>query len=377
MERRTFNQLATVAFAELLFGGSLSGCVTRVVSEKPVAASKGQVLVCLNPVKVGASHLRIFDWDSYRFTDVEVPIGLIHSVIQDRTDKNIVYLFEAFGSCVKMNLRTKQVVKLDHHAKHMFNGHGALSGSGEFIACTEIDPARGSFVTLRSTKDLSLVEDLPDECNRCHQVISVPNSNLMVTGNMMSPDGKQTGGFTFYDYESRKVVNRVELPFPVLHLMAISPTEVIGASLFNKNWSLSQSSSLMRDRGSPGNLASFTSTREILPGPIYYAAVDGTTKTLWDESKKELFHDNFGLAKIAKGRFFSGHQRSGKVILWDDYKMTKIISVPKPKNIQISGDGTEFMVMSDEKIVIFSMSTFEPLHTFAGWPAVAALSNYS
>ncbi|MEK7355774.1 MAG: hypothetical protein AAB250_04965, partial [Bdellovibrionota bacterium] len=327
-DRRHFLQLASLALADLALGGPVSCTTMAAVPPKYSSSAKGRVVLALRPLKENVSRIRIFDWDDDRFDEVEAPIGVVHSITQDDNDPNVLYLFEIFGSCVKFNVATKAFTKIDHRGKReMFNGHGALSHTGEFVACTEIVQDQGSMVSLRSSKDLSRVAMLPKECNNSHHVVSLPKTPLMAAGILRSLDGKEAGAITFYDTETRKVTNRIEFPFPVLHLMPLSSTEVIGLSLLTR-WKRDDKTALSTERDTAQNIASFSDTQTHVPGPIYYATTDGRSETLWSEKDKSMFLDNFGLAKISGRSFLSGHHGSGKVILWEDLKMKKTFDVP-------------------------------------------------
>lgn len=372
IHRREFFQLTGLAVSSSILGSLLS-CSSTQQSEKK---SKGRVVIGLWPTDSDTSCVRLFNWDDHSYEDVIAPIGKIHSVTQDERDKNTLYLFEIFGSCVKFNLITKQFIKIDHHgATQMFNGHGALSDCGEYIACTELDVKLGSVLTLRSSYDLRQVLVAPKECKNVHQVVSMPKTSLMAMGGMRSLDGKSTGAITFYDTKDKKVTNRLEFPFPVLHLMPLSSHEVIGVSHITK-WNRTNEGVLSTHKNTSENIDSFSNAQMFEPGPLYYASTSGESKTLWSEKDKNVFYDSFGLAKISSNEFLSGHHGANKVVQWENSEIKKIVTIPRPKNLLVSNDQKELLVLSDERISIYSMDSFELIKKFDEWPKAISFSTY-
>jgi hypothetical protein len=367
--------MATLTFGQALLGELLTGCTTSPKVPAAYSASpssKGQLLFGLRTREKKAG-LRVFDWDTYRFDDFPVPLDLVHSVTRDTHDRNVVYLFEVFGSGVRLDLASNSIVAVKAGTDdRMFNGHGAVSSSGEFVACTEMNSAKHSTVMMRSTRDFSPVAELPEACRSCHQIVALPNSSLFVTGNMRRP----FGGFTFYDTASRRVLNVVDTPHPILHLMPVSSTEVIGISLPRPPGT--QKVALARaDRDAKDNLLAVIENQALIPGPLYLASIDGKVKTLWPEEQKKIFTGILGMAKASKTRFLSSHHDSNVIAVWDDFEIRRLIPVSKPTSLQISKDGSEFIVIADGKVVIYSMTTFEPIKALEDWPTAVALSTYS
>src|SRR5271154_1377479 len=135
VDRRSFLKL-TLLFG---LGGTALAAPVLTGQGRGNGHAKGKALICLKPTEAGKSTLRIYDWDTGDSKDVDVPLGLIHSVVQDRTNPNLLYVFEIFGSCVRMDLSNGSILKMDHQTSPvLFNGHGALSSSSEFMACTEV-----------------------------------------------------------------------------------------------------------------------------------------------------------------------------------------------------------------------------------------------
>jgi hypothetical protein len=378
MERRKFIQLAALAAADIALIGPFGHAEfsPSPTGQFSVPVKKGKVVVCLAPHAPDVSRIRLLDWDTRQFSEVSIPIGLVHSVVQDRADRNVIYLFELFGSFVKFNLSTGAFVKIDHKGSNdMFNGHGALSASGEFIACTEISKELGSVVTIRSTENLKKVAETPKECKNSHQIVALPASDLMACGSMRAENGNETGAITFYDFKLKKVMSRVEFPFPILHVLALSSTEVIGLTLQSNE--KRDASNLSWDRGAAENQRIFNQGQSYAGGPLYYVSVEGNHKTLWDEQQKSIFNNNFGLAGVSKMSFLSGHHGSGKVIFWKDFKIAHIFTVPEANNLVASKDGSEFMAISGQKLQSFSLKDFSQLKDFNDWPPVVSFSSYN
>ena len=381
IERRQFLELTTLILAQAALGPI--GCVTALPTspsapkQTSAASGKGRVAVCLAPHGSDKSRLRIFDWDDFKYTDVEIPIGFVHSITVDKTDANKLYLFEFFGSCLKFDLATQDFSKVDHRrVKEMFSGHGALSSSGEFIATTELTSDHRGVMTLRSAKDLKPVVVAPKECGSSHQVVALPGSKLLAGGNLRDLDGKENGAITFFDVESRKVVNRLEFPYPVLHLMPLSSTEAIGLTKVS-TFKSERLASLSTEHENDMNRAVFANSESEKPSPLYYASTDGKKRAISNQSDLSILLDNFGLAKISGQRFLSGHHGSGKVILWENFERKHVFDVPGAKSLLASRDGTEFMAVSSNKLMVFSLETFERLRVVDDWPDVATMAAYN
>ncbi|MEK7357921.1 MAG: DUF1513 domain-containing protein, partial [Bdellovibrionota bacterium] len=249
MDRRNFIQLAALALADLSIGGPVA-CTTAVPKAATPngaaspASTKGRIVFSLAPYGENRSRLRVFDWDDYSFTDIDVPPSYLHAITPDPREPSVLYLFELFGSCVKIDLKTKKILKIDHRgATRVFSGHGALTSSGEFIATSELVEGRRSVLTLRSTKTLAVAAEAPAECARLHQVASVPKTALLAIGNLAGLNGENSGAVTWYDTETKRIAQRIELPMPILHVMPISATEVIAVSR-EANWRDSKATSV-------------------------------------------------------------------------------------------------------------------------------------
>lgn len=381
IERRTFLALAALGATELFIGGPIScASASKPKTPSPLSLSygpKGKVLFCLNASRANQSTLRLYDWDQKTFQDYPVSMGFVHSIVQDPKNPSVVFLFELLGSGGRLDLESGEFIKVDQLDGDMFNGHGALSRSGEIMASTEIDKSRSSRVVFRSSKNLSKTGFAPKECDNSHQVASLPGSSLMAAGVMRGYDGKtESGAITFFDGETGRVANRIDFPLPVLHVLPLSATEVVGVS-FASTLNKRSRPEISSDKSATANIEVMNQTMTFVPGPLYYASLDGKRQVLWDERARDLFVYNFGLAKIEGHRFLSGHQYSGKVVLWDELHMKKVIDVPEAKNIVVSHDGSEFIVLSGLKPVAYSLSTFEKTATFDGWPDVVTFSGYN
>ena len=378
MQRREFNQLAL----QTAIGSLLLGCSSVVVAPKERSdsaaypekvGSKGRIVLSLFKPG-GACAIRLVDWETFEFHDFDVPLNVAHSLVQDKSDKDVIYAFEVFGSGLRANLKTGSVVKIDHRrGQGMFNGHGAiLGGNGEFIACTEIAKA-GASVRVRSTKDLSVIAELPQECGLCHQAIVLPGTMTLVSGGRFG----NKGAFTFYDFSTKKLVLRVETPNPILHLTSLSSSEVIGTCVADDDpISMERMDSMDPSKDSYSNVKKYTAHQHREPAPIAYASMDGKSRFLLDDTKKDLFASTFGVTKGKNERFISAHTAMDKVLIWKNFEIEKMIDVPKPKNVQISPDGEEMMILGGGQLYVFSTKDFSLLRKTEDWPYVVSTSHY-
>jgi hypothetical protein len=370
MDRRTFNQLL---LAQLL-SGTVTGCVTPPALKPSSASQKGRVLFALMVPGTKTTRLRSFDWDTYEYEDFFAPIEFAHSIVQDRNDPSVFYVMEVFGGGARVNLSTGAVVKFASGENgSMFNGHGAITQSGEFIACTEIMNTRGSVVTLRSTRDFGLAMVLPNECGSCHQVVTLPNSDLLVIGHMRSGAGNSHGGFTFYDVEKRKVASVVSIPRPILHLSAISATEAVGISV-DKPTAPERSTKISNQASSHENLKVMTGDLRKKPAPLYHVSVSGDVKPIWNEDRQDVFQAIYGLTKNAGSMMITSHSALEAVVVWNGFEIERVIPVASPTALMVSKDASEFMVIEQNKVALYSMTSFEKIAHFTKWPVTVALT---
>ncbi|MES2965927.1 MAG: hypothetical protein V4760_18745 [Bdellovibrionota bacterium] len=375
MNRRSFVKLSSLLLADLAIGGPLS-CTTVEPLPRPLSnVSKGKVVVALSPLRSTGSVLRILDWDTRRFEDVELPIGIAHALMQDPHHPSSLFAFELFGDVIRFDLESKKVVRMSASEKSIqSNGHGASSRSGELFACTQLEKGKGSHVAVRRTRDLSTVARLPKECDGAHQVVALPGSGMMAVGNLQSLDRKLAGAITFFEEETWKIVNRVEFDFPVLHVLALSPTEVVGVTMPDPPKKVSMERFMSEDEEAHRTARTLHGSKE--GGPLYRASVDGTKKIFMGDTDKANFVGSFGLAGVSKGRFLSGHAGSGRVVLWKEFEIEHVFEIRRPRGMIASPDGREFMVVSGNELQIHSLETRELVHRFASWPPVAAMSGY-
>jgi hypothetical protein len=364
LKRREFLRLMSGALA----GTGLFACAGPLPKPTPSNAAygaKGKVFLSLSDAD-DRSTIRIFDWDSGEHRDVEVPIGLPHSVLLHPKDPSILYVYESLGSCVKVETKTGRHIKIDHESSsEMFAGHGVLDRSGELLFSTQgLSGSRRGVVTARDSGSLRLAKELPPESLHAHQVIHMPGPRSIIAwGNMTGADASHGGSVTFFDYSMWTVVKRIDVAHPILHLMPLSPTEIVALGFVRQpaNFHPPVDSS----KSSRQNLlVSMPSKVAADPCPLYRFSMDGTSKTFWNEKSKGDFMYNFGLASVKTGeRYLTGHTGSNKVLLWKNFEIERSFSVESPNNIAVSHDASEFMVSCKGGVEIYSLVTFEKIKT--------------
>jgi hypothetical protein len=354
IDRRTMLQ-----FLALSLASGATGCATRqLVGVQPEKKDKGRVFFSLAGRSPASSVLRVADWDGGNAKDIEVPITTPHSLLQHSHDPAVVYLIEAFGSCARIDLASGAHVKVDHTVERdLFNGHAIQTRAGDRLICSQFKDETSAVITVRDATTMKKIATLPEDCNQAHHLVSMPEGSVFACGNLTG----ETGAITFFDYEKMKVVRRVALEKPILHLVPISGTEALGVS---RPQSFTRAGTFSRTKSSAENIESFMSAVASGIGPVYYANMAGEKKSFWDASKSERFRGGFGLAPLEGSRvFLSGHTEGNTVFLWRDGAIAHVFDVPTPINIVVSQDSTEFMVMSekDPRITVFSLRTFEKI----------------
>lgn len=380
LKRREFLRLMAGTFA----GTGLVACTGPIPKPMPTPTPsnaaygpKGKVFICLSNAD-DRSTIRIFDWDSGAHRDVEVPIGLPHSVLMHPRDSSILYVYESLGSCVKVETKTGRLIKIDHDSStEMFAGHGVLDRSGDLLFSTQTrSGSRRGVVTARETGSLRLVDKVLPESLYAHQVVHMPGTGSVVAwGNMMGSGPASRGSVTFFDYATWSIVERVELAHPILHLMPFSPTQIIGLGFEPQSADLH--SPVDAKKTSRQNLLSSMPSKVTEPCPLYSVAMDGSSKSFWNEKSRSDFMYNFGLASVRTGeRYLTGHTGSNKVLLWRNFEIEKSFPVESPNNIAVSADASEFMVSCKGGVDTYSLVTFEKLRRIKTERSIVALSAY-
>ena len=212
MERRDFLQFMLLCYAQPRLTDELAeGILGRATSlvAKP-SAEKGSVFLFLESESGSQRILRHLDWNTYQFTDHPIPLSLPHSLVQDKKNRGVVFVFETFGSFAKINLATGETLKIDHReGKEMSYGHATVTEAGDLL-CTDVDPATSrGHVVVRSPKTLKVVAQLPPECDGSHQVAMMPGGRVAVCGVATDFGRGEKGAVTFVDTETRQVTRRV------------------------------------------------------------------------------------------------------------------------------------------------------------------------
>jgi hypothetical protein len=365
MQRRALLKLLTLTIGGVLTEG-FSACAISPPRPAPESSEKkGLVFLCYSGDSPNTSILRIWNWDKNEHHDFDLPLALPHSIVQDRQNPETLFVFEVFGSCARVDLTSGKAIKIDHRSGlEMFNGHAIQTLKGDILVCSQIDVSKSrAHLTLRSSDDLHKIATLPPACDQAHQIVQVPGGTIAACGNGPSAQGKLDGGITFFDYESQTIVRRVNLPFPIIHLLALSPSEVVGIGYhFQNTHERVKGNTVSFHRESIDNINQ-VADQFALPAPVFRVNIDGRFETLWDEPNRDNFRYGFGLARLPETmNFLSGYKDSGKIIFWENSHPSKILSVDAPTNILVSNDSSEFLVVSDGAAHIYSVKEFKQVN---------------
>lgn len=373
VDRREFLRFAAASLTISSFAG-LGGCVTAA-PKKVVSNRRGKVFFAV-PKTQTTSIVRNFDWDTFEQVDHEAPVGIPHSILQDPFERDVVFVVENLGSCARLDMRTGRSITIDHVLTgQMANGHAVSSADGKLVFLTQVFRDGETSIGIRDAKTLALVDRIPGGSRAAHQIVHLPGSTIVAWGEMQSAKGEYGGGITFYDYSAGKIVNRVNLDVPILHLVPTSPTEVLGLGFPHDSKPHSDPKGF--DRSSRENQKAVFPSNDVKPAPIYQVNVAGRSRRIFDEAHRDDFRFNFGLAVLSKDDVFvSGHVASNKVIVWKGFEIVRVLDVKAPRNIHISDDGEQFMVLSSNGVEIFSLATQERLQTITSATPIAAISGY-
>lgn len=333
----------------------LTSCQTLIPRGSMRGSGKGRLYLGIGKSSE-SSLIRILNLDDYSFEEIEIPLTLPHSLFLNKTNPDEVYLFEMLGSAAKVNFRSKEVSLIDHRKMkgNLFVGHAIQTETEKGILCLEYLPDFQVVVRARSAKDLSLIDLDFSNFPVGHHIVRLPGTSIAVSSGKNIKT--ETNHITFYDFQKHEVLSHVESKERLAHLMAISSSEVIGVSL-NIKFDYDSLKTIQAGSTAAENLGRLLKSETYVgPSPMYYAHVDGTLKTHWDENRKDLFGWGFGVDRIPghDQLYVTGHYHSGTVVLWRNFEVQGIIHVPAPLGIVASADGSEFLVLSEGKIKVYS-----------------------
>lgn len=361
MKRRDLLQFMALAFVQPRLPDEL---MTALRSSEPKAAKatrKGEVFLFFNDGGSPTSLLRQLDWDRVTYRDVTIPLNLPHSLVQDRNEKHVVYVFENFGSAARIDLKSGRVIKIDHRtAREMSYGHATQVSSGELL-CTQLDADTGhAYVSVKTSGDMKTIARLPSECDGSHQIAVLPGSKLAVCGVATDLGRGRKGAVTFVDWEKRKVVQRIETAVSISHVFPISSTEAIALGLDMDADPIKPSYEASSEMNTPDTArkASFH------PAPIYFVNTGGVCREIPTAGLREHFKFNFGFLKIPNSNLsVTSHLGSHKVIIWEGTKPVRVHHFPYPMNLVASDDASEFMLVSEGRPRTISLETFDEVPT--------------
>jgi hypothetical protein len=372
MERREFLRALALAAAQAGLPGIAKGST--------FAQDKGKVLLSLSSPGGKGSVLRILDWDDLSHKDYAVSLSNPHSMVLDRKNPSVAYLFESFGSGLRVDLATRQEVKIDHLTSgFLFSGHGVQTRAGEHLFCTEFGKDRQGSVSVRDARTLEKVGATPRECDNSHQVVHLPGGTVIACGNLSVKGKAKRGAITFYDYEKNQVLDQVAFDYPILHLAPLSSSEVLAVSLLFDRQHGQPSPDKFFGQSSHETTSEYFKDTTFRPGPVCYAKTDGSSKQFWDESELDLFRFNFGVAPLpSSNKFLSSHRLANAVLLWKDGKIAHRFSVPAPSHLLVAKNGKEMMVRcGDSYLKLFSLETMGEVGTISDpGRSVLALAAY-
>lgn len=364
MERRDFLQLlAAAALPPVL-----------KLDAKP-SPGKGMILICLEDKALQRTIIRKFNWSTHESTDFVVPIACPHSVVQDLLDRNIVYVFEVFGSAARFDLYKNETLKIDHReGKEISYGHGLQAESGRLL-CTQHDmKTKRGFIVAKEAKTMKTIERLPKECEGAHQIAQIPGTKTFVCG-VAGNLGVNQGAVTFFDSEKAKTVLSVPLPSSIIHVFPISSSEVVALGIATPQES---NFAPKFENSSKDNQPDREGSLKYLPAPIYLVKTDGSVKTFADGGRLDDFKFNFSFAKVPGTELLiTTHVGSSRVIVWKDSKPLKVITLPFPTNVKLSADASEFMVITAGTIKIFSVATLQETKTLKDSYTAVGFSAYA
>ncbi len=348
---------------------ALASCQTRALSPYN---KKGKVFLCLLDKNLSRSTLRVLDMSDQTFEDYELPIQLPHSLIQNAGNPDEVFIFELLGSAVKIDLRSKKVILVKGAEGSKFFGHAVQSSDHKLIWSTEMRPEVGAVVCARNSSDLSLVNNERSVFQGGHHVLRLPGTDLLVSG---GSSGTKENFVNFYDPSAGKIVRKLTVNEVPIHMLGISSTEIIGLT------NVAADEKRAKDYPVEGIISGLQTAFDFAkPSPLFYGSIDGNTKAWLDSTKKDLFRFNFGIERIPGKdlKYLTSHNHSDSVILWNGYKIERVLNVKAPKAVSVTNDGTQLLVHSDDlELHVFSMENFRLERKIKYDRPVGMISRYS
>lgn len=373
MKRRKFLHDSVLGFIALSAGAS---CSTKAPLAPAYKTTKGIVYLGLT-VGPDQSIIRKLDLSTYEFTDIMVPITRTHAVTNSVINPDEIYVFDFRGSAVRVNTRTGKILaRIDHtrSGEGLFHGHGFHDAESNLLWCSEITGNSDFIVRARSGENLKLVDEENYSFPGGHHVSRLPDSHLIASAGS-DRNGKHF--ISFFDFKTRTLKKQVPTDYPGVHVLPLSSSEVIAVSTEH----IMGDDQLMNfdRRANPVTRAKMSQKELMFAGtsPLIFANLEGVTKYHWDPSRKEIFQLGLGLDRLNPGgRYVTSHFSSNTVILWDNFKIQKVINVPNPLVVVASLDGSEVAVQSDGGLRIYSLESGQQVKNLRYQYPVNTLSKY-
>lgn len=349
MDRRQFFYSSA---SSLLGAYALTACSSFIGKPK---AKNVKLLIATERDK-RTSLITIYDMQDGSGYDFVLPLGLPHSTLMSPQFPESIFFFEVFGSAIRYNLRTGEMVtmKAGMDLPFWFNGHAVESHDGKTIWCTErLTGAPGNLVRARDAESLELLPGKENAYAGGHQVIRLPGTNILVS----HPDKT----INYFDTEKRQVIKEVSSPYKIVHLTHLSGSEMVGLGTlpFSKDEFAKTNDKNVREQMMNQHFIVDTEA------PVIYSNLQGGLKTIFDESQHQLFRYNYGIDHIGPGSFLTSHVRSNTVILWENFQIKHTFSVISPLNVIHNRYRNSFYVASGGKLIEYSLVDYKELKAYS------------
>ena len=344
MDRREFLGASVNALGLSLLA---VGCGSSLVS-RSLASKKGGTIVTGHVVK-DETILTFMDLATGTREEHAIPLTAPHTIYRNYLNPDELFVFEVLGNAVIYNTQTRVSRKVPLQNGSVFAGHATQLG--EVIWCTE-EQGANRLLRRYSAHDLQPLPGNDQVFRSGHSVVRLPDRPVLVTGGLFD----KQGFISFIDSESGKLMRQTSLAsFPV-HLIAMSPTEVVFSACSTCLLPGKLAACNDADMHPAGNLPEFP--HDSLD-PIWRVSMEGKAwrapAALIDPAHQDVVVGGLFMSKISDKQFVTSHKVKDALALWQDGKVQHVFPATDPHDMCVSADGKQLVINGREGLSIYSL----------------------
>lgn len=277
-----------------------------------------------------------------------VPLDfLAHGVIVDPNDYFRLIIFEKIGpgACeVDLNAM-KMVRKITTSDDKYFYGHGAFTGDGKSLYCTEtyLDNKKG-IIAIRDAQTMQNMGEFPTYGDNPHECQLIDNGKVMVVTNAGSTIGGNTEpSVTYIDMANQQLIEKVFMTNNRIntgHIGIAKDGSLVVASAPRDGLDKTDTGGVSI-RPKDKHMETITSPNEVV-------------KSMTGEALSVIIHNTKNIAAVT-------HPDGNMVTFWSvsDRRLLNVIKAEKPRGVTLTMDEKTFVVSygADTSIMLVDVET--------------------